>query len=386
MNKDKFLSGNFLLLFCSMSLFFFVEYSIIAIFPVYISETLNYGRSHVGLFMGIFSVSALVIKFFTGYMTDKTGRMTVFFCGLILCIICSGFFAAASAFTALVLVRLMHGAGSGAVRAVYPALTVDIVGKESAGRGLGLTGLTSMFGMVVASPAVYFLADKAGHSVVFIILTVIGILTVVPALFIRVEKRIIPYRRLSLESFIEYKVLMPALLRFITSIWHGLFVSYAVLHSRNAGVENAGIVLTAYALGNILARPCTGFILDKKSPGVVAWLSYALLFAGYCIFAAAQGYSGVVAGGFIIGMGAGIEHTMLPTIAAKIVGKDSLGRANSTLECAYSMGVVTGAVFCGKATETLPLAVLFTSVGVLNIVPALLFYGAVLKDYNKHTA
>lgn len=384
MDKDKFLSRNLLLLFCSMSMSFFVEYSIIAVFPVYISENLHYGRSYVGLFIGIFSVSALVIKFFTGYIADKTGRMAVLVVGLVLCLICSGFYAFTTMFTALVFVRLLQGAGSGAIRAVYPAITVDIVGKLNAGKGLGFIGLTCMIGMVVASPIVFYVLESIDYKMLFMSLGIILALSLVPVMFMRVPKIILPSRKLTLASFLEYRVLMPSFLKFIVSIWHGLFVSYAVLHARHSGITNAGVVLTAYALGNIIMRPFAGYVIDKKSPGVIAWLAYGLLMAGYCIFAVSSGYSGIVSGAFIIGMGAGIEHTMIPTIAAKIVDKSSLGRATSTLECAFSMGIITGAVFCGKATESIPFDTLFISVGILNIIPAVLFYLFVLKIYNRH--
>ncbi|MCD8554591.1 MFS transporter [Seleniivibrio sp.] len=384
MAKYRLMSFNMLLLFFSMSLFSIVEYSIIAIFPVYISENMDYSRSYIGLFIGIFSVSALFIKFFIGYITDRIGRKTVFIFGLLLCIACTGLYYFAAVFMLLLFVRLLHGVGSGAVRAIYPALTIDIVNKENAGRGLGLIGMTSVFGMLLASSSVFYIIDIESYRTLFALLTITGFILIIPVLFIKIEQTQIPKRKLSLECFIEYRVLSLAFLRFVASMWHGLFMSYAVIHARNEGVMNAGVVIMAYALGNFIMRPLAGYVLDKRDPGYIAWLSYVLYIIGYYIFGNATDYFSMISGGLLIGFGVGVEHTMLPVMASKIVRKESIGRANSTLECAYSMGIVAGAVFCGKITESMPLNILYTSVGVMNIIPFIMFYMFVLKSYRNH--
>ena len=69
---------NVIMLFSTMLLFFLVEYSIISFFSVYLSEYLGFTRSQIGYFVGVFSVSAFAVKFFSGYLIDRFGRLKIF--------------------------------------------------------------------------------------------------------------------------------------------------------------------------------------------------------------------------------------------------------------------------------------------------------------------
>ena len=51
--------------------------SILAFFPIYLEETLNYSASDLGIFLGLLYVTGIISQPIMGVLSDKIGRKNV---------------------------------------------------------------------------------------------------------------------------------------------------------------------------------------------------------------------------------------------------------------------------------------------------------------------
>lgn len=365
-------SLNFLALF----LFFFSEYAVTAVLPLYITEYLSMDEFYSGLFTGIFSISAMTAKFASGALADGFGKLKVYKSALLFTALTVFLYSKVAGIIAVSLVILLHGGASGVVRGLFMSVTASIVSKKYLSTAIGIMGVAMTLSMMISSAGSVLFVKSYSYISFFNLLAVLYIAAAtIMFLFKLPETKIsVPFK---MGSFIEKKVIPFALFRFCGAMCYGLFLSYAVLHAKKTGGINPGLVITAYAAANIILRPLTGFIIDRINVDTKYFLilPYIVLMAGYYMFAV-SGADYILVSAFIIGVGAGMEYTIIGSSALKSVGELSLNRASSTIELFFSIGIAVSSISSGLFLHA-GLSTVFTVASLVNIIPVtalIIFY------------
>ena len=203
----------------------------------------------------------------------------------------------------------------------------------------------------------------------FSILAMLYLGAAIMVAFIKTPVTTVPRFKLSLYTFLEKTVMPLALLRFFNSTCRGVFMAYNILYAIQMGVLNSGMVISTFAMANLLARPVSGYLTDRISrhkPFVIG--IYLFLLAGFILFA-----FNVFAGAAVIGLGMGMESSAINGIAMKKSEHSALNRTSATMEVSFSLGMIAGASL--SALYTGPLASLFIITAFVYLCPiAIIFY------------
>ncbi len=331
--------------FMALTLFFLAENAFRVIFPLFITEYLHYGRHYSGYFLVLFSLGGISAKFISGALADKFGKIRIYGSFLFLTALIAYAYGVVITIYILFFARFTHGFCAGAVYTVYKPITASLTTEKHLGRSLGFMGVASMVGLMIGAPIVVKLSDTYTYGNIFSYLCVIYLCAALAASLIKInENSATPLKR-GINSFIEIKAILPlAALRLIHNMSYGLFIAYGVIFVRETSLAKSAFFLTAFALGNMITRPLTGYITDRTQQWYpIAVLAYLLMVCGYGTFS----MQFMLTGAFVIGIGTGIEYTTINYIVYKNTPKSDLNRISATMEIVSSIATGVGACIAG---------------------------------------
>ncbi len=155
--------------------------------PLYVQE-IGSNETWVGIIVGIFTFSALLIRPFGGKMLDTTGRAPVFITGLIILVISLYSLAISTTILILVVVRIVQGVGWGLSNTASGTIASDLVPKDRRGEGLGFFGLSGNLALAIGPALGLFLVNHIEFSTLFIICGSLTLIALVLALNVRYVK------------------------------------------------------------------------------------------------------------------------------------------------------------------------------------------------------
>ena len=117
-------------------LIFFSFQMIFPTLPLYVHE-LGGTDSIIGFVMGIFTVTSLVARPFSGLALDKIGRCKVFIFGLFVLCISSFSYYFASVISVIVVIRLVNGIGWGVSGTSNATIAASMLPKKRLAEGIG---------------------------------------------------------------------------------------------------------------------------------------------------------------------------------------------------------------------------------------------------------
>lgn len=107
------------------------------------------GADYVGWIIPAFSISALIARPFSGWITDNLGRKWAMIGGCLFCIVAGCFYPWVSTVTGFLVVRAIHGFSTGFTPTGFTAFTADIVQESHRGRAMGWQGMFNNLGTTI---------------------------------------------------------------------------------------------------------------------------------------------------------------------------------------------------------------------------------------------
>jgi predicted MFS family arabinose efflux permease len=292
-----------------------------------------------------------------GPIADAYGKSRVMKVCLTLLAVSSALCAVAPDFTSLLLVRALSGVVAGGLFPVALALIGDRVAYGKRQLAISRIVIAATTGQMVGAGLSGIIATYAGWRSVFA-LTAALTAAVAVALFLRLDGRADPQRRLSLAAVrADYTLLLSsrrALIVYATVLCEGLFmfgvfpfVAPTLLSRGQGGPLTAGLCISAYALGAVLygvgakrVIPWLGPWRMMSAGGVLVGLCYALI-------ALPVGWPAMAALFAIAGFGFYLLHNTLQTLATELAPQ-ARGAAVALLAASYFTGQGIGPVLSGQ--------------------------------------
>jgi len=385
--KQAIWTKDFILL-CIVSLLMSVAfYFIIPVLPVFISETLHTDHSEIGIILSIYTVSALIIRPFTGWAIDRYGRKWIFIISFIFFSSMFSFYAFATTFMFFFMVRLMHGFTWGVSSTASSTIVVDLLPFKRRGEGLGYYGLAMTIAMALGPfIAVSIMGKSHNYQNLFFSSSALGLLGAVLATFIRYPKIPISdeYKKFKWANMIEPKSIIPSVNTGILLISYGGIISFITLYGKEIGIEKPGIFFLPFALGILVARISSGRVFDLKGPFFIVPIGTFFLIAGFPILAFFKNEIGYLIAALVIGTGIGVIFPTSQAIVNNLTTKNRRGAANSTLFTTVDLGIGFGMFFIGYISDQINFDNAFLLCAAISFIGLLYFYFITYPYYKKY--
>ena len=328
-----------------------------ALLPLYITGTLGAGVFAVGLIEGIAEATALIVKLFSGVISDITGkRKTLALIGYGLAALTKPLFPLASSLSLIVTARFIDRIGKGIRGAPRDALVADLAPPERRGEAFGLRQSLDSFGAFLGPliAIVLMLISQNDFNFVFWIACVPAFISVA-ILFL-----FVPERNAETKTDKKFPLAWSSLHLMPSAFWIVLGISAVLSFAR---ISEAFLILRASDLGlpvafapfvliamNVifaaLAWPL-GHLADRFSRRLLLALGVATLAAASLCLAAAASLDAVALGIALWGIHLALTQGLLATLIADAAPASLRGTAFGLFNLASGVAMLIGNMLTG---------------------------------------
>ena len=358
--------------------------------PLYVQE-IGSNEPWVGIIVGIFTFSALLIRPFGGKLLDTTGRAPVFLIGLAILVLSLYSLAISTTILILVIVRIVQGVGWGLSNTASGTIASDLVPKDRRGEGLGFFGLSGNLALAIGPALGLFLVDHIEFSTLFIICGSLTLIALVLALNVRYVKPE-PLTDSEIQedadtaerfNFIEKRALPASALLFFITFTFGGIATFLPAYTFQQGFQShyIQIYFVLYALALVTTRFFAGRIYDRRGLPIVFIPGIILIISGLTLLAILNSPVYLFAGAILYGLGFG---TVQPALQASAINSTPIrkrGMANATYFSAFDLGVGLGAITFGLVAQYADYSSIYWISAGSGVLSLLLFF--ILKSTRR---
>ena len=374
---------DFILVFLSNLLLFFSFYMLIPVLPFYLIENLGTSNSVAGIVLSLYTISALLIRPFSGFLVDMFSRKPLYLlCYGFFCIIFAGYVVAVT-LTLFIIMRILHGFAFGISTVSGNTLAVDIMTSERRGEGIGYFGMAANIAMAIGPVAGLWIQKNYSFDILFLaafLSSFIGFLTIV---FIKPIAKEHPKTKqpISLDRFILIRALPCIGLLFIAGIGYGSVLNYVGLYSETALYNSsAGIFFVLISVGIVLARILSANAINNGKIVAMIYAGSGALILSFILFAFCKNAVMLYTIAFLLGIGFGYLSPAFQTMLINLAEHNQRGTANASYFTFWDFGIGFGTAIGGTIIEKFNFQWLYGICGVL-LVLGLIYFALVSSSY-----
>ncbi len=384
-NKEPVWTRDFILISIA-SLFITLGFQmLLPVLPVF-SAKIGGSDAWAGIVVGIFTISAVLMRPISGRLLDKHGRRGVYILGLIVFLICVVAYNWTSTILALLILRFIHGFGWGASSTASSTIASDIIPKTRLAEGMGYFGLTSTLAMAIAPALGLGILSGYGFNMVFYISAGVVFISILISLPIKYHKPDVSQKpdpdipsKSERAGIVERTAVLPATVIFFVTMTYGAIVSFIALYADQIQVENIGLFFTVYASALLISRPYFGGLTDKKGVSFAVLPGIIFVIISMLLIYLANSLTAFLIAGFIYGIGFGAIQPALQAMSVSKVNPSRRGAANATFFLGFDLGIGAGAIIWGIIAEKFSYQLIY----LLAIIPAIVGALVYIKSIKK---
>lgn len=352
--------------------------AVLPVLPRYVHGPIGAGDIAVGIVVGCYAITGLLLRPVAGRMADRWGRKPTVILGTLL-IAASGFLLLPDlGLAGLIFARLVVGIGEGSLYTAGSAWIVDMAPAARRGRVLGLYGLAVWGGLSVGPLIGQVLLDNSGYRAVWIFA---GALPLVgTAIAILVKDRFTPHPHAEPHPLIAPEAVRPGLAVGLAAVGYATVAAFIVLMLDARDIGHGAAVFAAFAAMIVIARLIAGGLPDRFGPARVAIGAALIEAAGLLAMALAGSLPVALAGGMAMGAAFSLLNPSLMLIAVGQVPERARGATMGTYTAFFDAGIGIGAPLAGLA------AALTSYEGAFVLAAAVAVASAVLTLLMLHRA
>lgn len=353
---------------------FFMVATILSKYLVSLGTTV----SMAGFIVGLFSITSLCCRPFSGIMADRISNVTILKWSNILMIVGLIGFTITTKIPLLIIFRIINGVGFAFSGTSQISLASRYIPKDKMGEGIGYLGLGMVLGSAVAPGFGLAIAEGVGMETTFLISAALTVIAYVILCFQKEEKKPVVKKRVSFSDIIAVKALPFTIVAGSYSFVNGIIASYLVLYSDEIGVEGISLYFTVCAIVLFMVRPFSGKLMDKRGIRVTVLPGLILTACAMFMLGRSKTLVLILITGVIRSLGQGAAQPSLQAGCIKAVGKDKSGVATSTYylgsDVCQGFGPMIGGLVLGKITGIAGYTTLFNLCGILLLCALIFFF------------
>jgi len=355
-DKDILWNSNYIKVMLVNFTLYFSFYAITPLLPIYLSETFGATKDTIGIVLSGYTLAALLVRPFSGFIVDRFQRKTVvLFCLLMYFLIFFGYVIAGSLLI-FAIFRTLHGGPFGATTVSNSTLAIDVLPSSRRNEGIGYYGIGNNLASAIAPTVGLFIYHTTGNFLIlFWVTIIIAGLGLLLATTIKVKPREIIKDKapLSLDRFFLTKGWFIALnICFFGFCWGTLSNYLAIYGQEHLGITSGtGTYFLILSIGLILSRIQGSRSLrnGKLTKNAAEGILFSM--AGYFIFIAWPSMVGYYLSAVLIGIGNGHMWPAFQNMIISIARSNERGTANSTILTSWDLGLGLGILLGGVIAE-----------------------------------
>ena len=387
-SKEKLWNANYIKVMTTNFLLYFAFYLLTPLLPLYLSETFGATKDTIGIVLSGYTVAALIVRPFCGYVVDSFSRKKV----LMLCL--SGFavffagYIAAGTILMFAICRTLHGGPFGAVTVANSTRAIDVMPSSRRNEGIGLYGLSNNFAMAIApSIGIYLHNMVDSYMILFWKAFVVAISAVLIAWTIRLpEKDIIRNKeKLSLDRFFLTRAWLLAINIAMFGFCWGVLSNYLAIYSKEvlSITGGTGTYFALLSMGLFSSRLQGRKALSQGKLTQNAAEGMLISLVGFTLFVAIPHPVAYYLSAILIGLGNGHLYPAFLNMFVHVARHDQRGTANSSILTGWDLGFGIGCLLGGIVAEHFGYTATFWMVAAENAVSVILFFLASRQFFER---
>ena len=378
-NYCKVMAANFTL--------FFAFYVLTPLLPLYLSEHFGATKDVIGLVLSGYTITALLIRPFSGYVVDTFPRKTVLMIAFGAFAIFFAGYLAASTLLMFTIVRTLHGGPFGSVTTANATVAIDVLPSSRRTEGIGYYGLSNNLAMATA-PSIgiwlYQLTDS--FDFLFWLALIVACAGWIIDSTVKLKPRAAAApsagpSHLSLDRFFLTRGWLLGLNMVAFGFSFGVLSNYLAIYGKEAmGITGGtGTYFLLCSIGLILSRLQgskalrAGRVTHNAAEGMVISL------IGYTLFILMPTLTqllslnskiliplGYYGSALLIGLGNGHMWPAFQNMTINVARNNQRGTANSTILISWDIGMGLGILIGGIVAELLGYSAAFWTVVLVN--------------------
>ncbi|MGR2751760.1 MFS transporter [Agromyces arachidis] len=314
--------------------------------PLYVTGPVGGDEAWAGLAVGVFAVSALVLRPFAGRASDRFGRRPMLLGGALIAAASLALLATTEQLLVIIGLRLLAGVAEAAFFVAGFAALADLAPASRMGEALSYNSLGLYLGIAFGPLLGQALLDAAGFVAVWLGGAGLAVLAVGLALLVG-ETRTAP-PEVGGRIRIVHRPAIPISIGFLSSLAAvGGFIAFATLWAERIDLASPSIALFAYGGVVVVCRIAFARVPDRLPSLPLAAASLVAIGIGLVIAATWQDWVGLIVG--VVFMGVGITFTTPAFFAAVFAtaSPSERGIASGTASAALDLGLGIGPIALG---------------------------------------
>ena len=372
-NYCKVMAANFSL--------FFAFYVLTPLLPLYLSEHFGATKDMIGLVLSGYTITALVIRPFSGYMVDSFPRKTVLMIAFGAFAIFFAGYLAASTLLLFTIVRTLHGGPFGTLTTANATVAIDVLPSSRRTEGIGYYGLSNNLAMALA-PTIgiwIFQLTKSFEFLFWLALVVACAGWLVDATVKLPSKEIIRNKtKLSLDRFFLLRGWLLGLNMVAFGFSFGVLSNYLAIYGKEVmGITGGtGTYFLLCSIGLMASRLQGNKALRQGRVTYNAGSGMVISLVGYTLFILVPNDVGYYGSALLIGLGNGHMWPAFQNMTINVAQNNQRGTANSTILISWDIGMGLGILLGGVIAEYFGYGAAFWTVVAVNATGVLTFFAA----------
>ena len=387
--KEKLWNGNFVKVFTGNFLLFFAFYVIMPILPLYLRDTFAADKQMIGVVLSGYTLTALLVRPFGGYIVDSFPRKTVLLiCYFIFFIFFAGYFLAWTVML-FAIVRTLHGFSFGALTVASSTMAIDVLYPSRRAEGIGYYGLSNNLAMAIGPTVGLILYNYVtDFNYIFAVSLVTAGMGLAVDCAIKPRNRSLRVDRqpISLDHFFLLKGWRLGLSMACLSFSFGVLSNYLAIYCRDElGMSGGtGTFFMLAAVGLMVSRLIGGRSLRKGK--IVQNAAFGATFSmfGYLLFATVSHPVAYYSTAIIIGLGNGHMFPAYQSMFINLASNSQRGTANSTLLTSWDVGIGLGVLAGGAVAESISYHSAFMVAAAVNVAGVVVFHTLCRSHYLRN--
>lgn len=391
MVNERLWNSNYLKAWSANFMLYFSFMVVTPLFPLYLSEVFGIPKDETGMVLSGYTITALLIRPFSGFLVDSFPRKIVLLVCYGLFFLLFGGYLVAGSLLAFCIIRTLHGAPMGATTVANSTVAIDVLPSSRRAEGIGYYGLSNNLGTAIAPTIGMLIYQWTGN---YDIIFLISFITAGIGFFINTTLHLkpkhpntqSPKRPISFDRFLLLKGWPEAVCITCYSFSYGVVSTYIAIYAKEelGIITGTGLFFTLLCVGLISSRLVgarglrRGRVAENATHGVI------ISFFGYLLFAALHNAWGFYGAALIVGLGNGHMFPAFQTMFINLATSSQRGTANSTLLSAWEVGVGLGIILGGMSAEYFSYGVAFWIAWIGNALGVLFFFAYTRRHFLQH--
>ncbi len=343
---------------------------------LYVRDELHADQGSVGLAIGAFSISALLVRPLVGRNIDIRGRRPFLLGALGILALSSLGFLMANSVTTVILLRLFQGAAGGAFYTTAAAVATDLAPPDKRAGAIARFSLFIYAGIAIGPSIAELVIDRSGFTTLWFVpatLAAIGIACIwsLPESGTQVMATRAELGKAKMR-LIHPAAIGPGLVLMTTGMGYASITGFSSLYARQIELKSPGLLYAVFAITVIGGRLISGPLADRSNRTTISLIGIIFAAAGLGTLALIQIPTAAFIGVAAFGAGFALIFPALMAFTVDRVDDHERGEALGSFTAFMDLGTGGGAFLIGRLAERFGFGAAYGTPAVLCLIGTVL--------------